>query len=93
MPKYEECKTCGAVLPKQETTRSDYTIPVDKQIGAYMHCSLCLQEGLPQNIEAGWTRQGFQVWCRNHNVNIIHVDFQGQRHPANCAARNPKDVS
>ena len=29
----------------------------------------------------GWTRWGIQVWCPTHNVNIMHVDFEGQKHP------------
>jgi hypothetical protein len=45
------------------------------------------------DIEAGWTQLGFQVWCRNHNVNILHVDFEGHKHPANATIANSKDVS
>ena len=26
-------------------------------------------------FEAGWTKQGFQVWCTRHNTNVIHIDF------------------
>jgi hypothetical protein len=63
---------------------------------SYMHCTLCLEEfkaGHPDTIgvspkeysrqQAAWTRCGLQVWCTRHDVNIVHVDFEGQRHPAN----------
>jgi hypothetical protein len=58
-------------------------IPNSREITAFMHCAACFKEQLPPNIEAGWTAIGFQVWCRNHDINIVHVDFEGQRHPAN----------
>jgi hypothetical protein len=34
------------------------------------------------SIEAGWTALGLQVWCKRHEINILHVDFEGQKHPA-----------
>jgi hypothetical protein len=30
-------------------------------------------------FEVGWTEKGFQVWCIRHNVNVIHIDFMGQK--------------
>ena len=64
----------------------------DNQILAYMHCALCLEElkanGIPAaprdyaQLEFGWTKPGLQVWCKRHNVNVMHIDFQGQKHPA-----------
>jgi hypothetical protein len=33
--------------------------------------------------EVGWTELGIQVWCKRHGINIIHVDFENQKHPAN----------
>ena len=58
-------------------------IPNTREIQAFMHCGQCLKENKGQSIEAGWTALGFQVWCRTHNANIVHVDFEGQKHPAN----------
>lgn len=52
-------------------------------IEMYFHCKLCLEEEISQDIEAGWTVQGFQVWRRNHDCNIENMDFEGQKHPAN----------
>ncbi|MEO1065831.1 MAG: hypothetical protein AAFW47_00490 [Pseudomonadota bacterium] len=33
-------------------------------------------------VDVGFTGIGIQVWCRRHNCNIVHVDFQGNRLPA-----------
>ena len=63
-----------------------------RQIESYIHCALCMKEipegESPQSYaryEIGWTKQGLQVWCDRHHCNIIHIDFEGQRHPANTA--------
>lgn len=63
-----------------------------REIKMFMHCGLCIQEKKPQYIEAGWTLQGFQVWCLNHDCNIVHVDFEGTKHPANTTRRLPAEV-
>jgi hypothetical protein len=63
-------------------------------IQAYLHCGLCIKEwkagkapGLsPADyaaLEIGWTREGLQVWCKRHDCNVLHIDFEGQKHPAN----------
>jgi hypothetical protein len=65
------------------------------EIGAFIHCGLCLAE-LPDGtsprdrarIEIGWTVRGFQAWCVRHECNIMHVDFEGQQHPANTSRRS-----
>lgn len=33
--------------------------------------------------EVGSTPYGFQVWCRRHQVNVIHADFEGKKITAN----------
>ena len=61
------------------------------QIAAYLHCGLCLEElknikgksaAEHQDIQVGWTELGIQVWCKRHDCNIVHMDFEGQKHPA-----------
>ena len=61
---------------------------------AYLHCSLCLQEKPPGQSPVEWARQqgawtevGLQIWCTRHDVNIMHVDFEGSRHSANSTRR------
>ncbi len=65
-------------------------IPVTNKIEAFFHCSQCLDEKpdilSPReyaNLEVGWTKLGFQVWCKRHECNVMHIDFQGIKHPAN----------
>lgn len=58
-------------------------------IESFFHCNECMDE-LPddespmnyQKIQAGWTKQGLEVWCVRHNLKIIHIDFEGQTHAA-----------
>jgi len=66
----------------------------DLNISAYCHCGLCLEErpdGVsPRDwgqLEVGFTREGIQVWGKRHEVNVIHINFQGQKHPADMTRR------
>jgi len=60
------------------------------EIQLYFHCRLCVAE-LPSGesprewaqIEAGWTMIGLQIWCKRHDCNVMHIDFEGHQHPAN----------
>lgn len=69
------------------------TIPNILSIGSYIHCAKCIVE-LPKDqspqqygsLELGWTKLGLQVWCKRHKCNVMHIDFQGQAHPANTQA-------
>ncbi len=67
-------------------------------IVAYIHCGKCLDEYLnneelkskisPKDYaktQCGWTKEGLQVWCNRHNCNVMHIDFQGQKHPADLS--------
>lgn len=72
------------------------TITNAHAINVFLHCGLCLQQ-LPkdespksyQRLSIGYTPLGLQVWCVRHECNVMHVDFQGQQHPANTT-RNAK---
>ena len=65
-------------------------IPNTNEIVSYMHCGNCLGDK-PSDIspkdwsrtQAGFTEIGLQVWCNRCDMNIVHIDFQGRRHPAN----------
>lgn len=75
------------------------TISNENQILTFLHCKLCMDElrtgkydgvASPQTYaryEVGYTKQGLQVWCLRHDVNIIHIDFEGVRHPANTSRK------
>ena len=79
------------VNQKHYSKKPDFAIciPEMEHIEQFIHCSKCMKE-LPDNIspqewarhEVGWTIWGFQVWCVRHNVNVLHVDFQGAKHPS-----------
>ena len=58
-----------------------------------MHCRVCIEElragkagtSSPKeyaDIGVGVTKEGLQVWCNRHDINIVHIDFEGQQHPA-----------
>ena len=57
-----------------------------------LHCGLCLREKPPgvspreyASLEIGYTEIGLQIWCKRHECNVAHIDFEGQKHPANTA--------
>lgn len=66
----------------------------ENEIKAFLHCALCMAEK-PRTVSArdyarleiGWTDIGFQAWCVRHDVNVLHVDFEGQKHKANTTRR------
>ena len=35
--------------------------------------------------DVAWTKWGIQVWCPEHNVNVIHIDFEGHTHIADTS--------
>lgn len=56
------------------------------QITSFIHCGKCLKEipdGIsPQEwgqIEVGFTKPGFQVWCKRHDCNVANFDFMGNK--------------
>ena len=77
-------------------TESDIEIdeqPDGNEIVMFFHCAKCLNEMPPDisprdwaRLEAGWTEVGFQVWCKRHECNMINMDFEGQKHPADTNA-------
>jgi hypothetical protein len=69
-------------------------IPNTNEIVSYFHCTQCLQErpaGVSPKewaqVQAGFTPLGLQVWCNRHEANIVHIDFEGVKHPANITAK------
>jgi len=73
-----KCGHCGDELcgiPKIHTVPSE-----DNEIKAFIHCRECLKE-LPEGmsprdyarLEVGVTPEGIQVWCKRHEVNVVHI--------------------
>lgn len=50
-------------------------------IVGFIHCRQCMSEQ-GSELDVGWTKEGIQVWCRRCDINVLHMDFQGQKHPA-----------
>jgi hypothetical protein len=73
---------------------NDRPIPNSNEIISFFHCRRCLEE-IPDGVaprewaqnEVGFTKLGLQVWCRRHDANVIHIDFQGVQHPANTGRK------
>lgn len=61
-------------------------------IGAFCHCRQCIDEK-PDGVSPkewarlaiGFTAIGLQVWCDRHDCNVLHIDFEGHKHPANTS--------
>ena len=74
-------------------------IPVTNEIKLFFHCRHCLKDkpdGISPrawlSIECGYTEMGFQVWCKRCDLNIIHMDFDGQKFHANDLPRELSEV-
>ncbi len=58
----------------------------ENYITQYFHCGKCLEE-IPEDIsprefarlEIGWTEKGLQVRCTRHDLNVINLDFKGEK--------------
>jgi hypothetical protein len=75
-------------------SRKPKRIPNTNEIKMFIHCGLCMKE-LPAGqsprewaqLEVGWTDIGLQIWCKRHECNVGHIDFQGEVHPANTSRK------
>jgi hypothetical protein len=85
------CSTCedkAAELEAMARAEPDGgAIPCE--IGLFVHCAQCIRERPPgispadwMALELGWTEIGLQVWCRRHQRNVMHIDFEDAQHPA-----------
>ena len=65
--------------------KQDSPPPATNEIQMNMHCKVCLAS-LPSGespaswarLTVGFTRWGIQVWCERHDINVMHVDFEGK---------------
>lgn len=71
-------------------------IPNSNQIGMFFHCAQCSElkpDGVSLRdwamLEVGFTPLGLQVWCKRCDCNVVHIDFEGQKHPANTTREVP----
>lgn len=67
-------------------------------IHAFLHCKKCLDEWTAEGPETagkspmtyaalsvGFTPKGLQVICYRHDLNVIHIDFETMKHPADLS--------
>jgi hypothetical protein len=71
--------------------KDEHPVPNTNGILSYVHCKQCFVEDGgggrgSQQLEVGWTMLGIQVWCARHEMNVVHIDFEGHQHPGNTTA-------
>jgi len=44
-------------------------------------------------LDVGFSDRGLQVWCRRHDRNVVHVDFEDARPNADFRCLEPKSSS
>jgi hypothetical protein len=37
-------------------------------------------------LDVGFSEIGLQVWCRRHDANVVHIDFEGRQPPTDFRA-------
>ncbi|TSA54196.1 MAG: hypothetical protein D4R44_02010 [Actinobacteria bacterium] len=87
----EFCTTESEFHPLETDRREP---DVSERILGFFHCAQCLRELSEisrydnsmspsdfQEIAVGYTDVGVQVWCKRHDLNIVHYDFEGMSHP------------
>jgi hypothetical protein len=73
---------------------------IKNRIDMYLNCPRCLDE-LPHDVtprdwerlNVGVTNEGVQIWCVRHDVNVMVLDFLGQKIRANFDQETPKRKS
>ena len=86
-------------MPKSNDPPED-ELSNEMSIAMFLNCGLCVEEfkaRIPATVDespatyarlnVGWTKEGLQVWCVRHNCNVMHLDFEGQKHPANMTRK------
>jgi hypothetical protein len=69
---------------------------IDRYIFQFFHCRECLEEWKASEapgqspatyarLSVGFTALGLQVVCARHDLNVVHIDFEGQTHPADLS--------
>ena len=77
-----------------EDSKFEHVSNLNNIVG-YIHCGICLEETgdkpYHQRIQVGWTKFGIQVWCNLHDVNMMHMDFEGSKHRADQTRQHKKE--
>jgi hypothetical protein len=95
-------RTFEIYVARLERGEKDSGPSARNEIEMYLHCRECLEQarikGIPESperysrISAGFTKRGIQIWCHRHDLNILHMDFEGVQHPANSGVNLEDDA-
>lgn len=88
--------------PRGDGGKEPRHIPAMESGKVFLRCTQCVDEvnraRVPGSVgrishreyarlSVSFTDFGLQVWCERHHCNVVHIDFEGQKHPANQEAR------
>lgn len=98
-PDCERCQAVRALAESHFRLPPESDIPITDAIEGVLVCARCLHEvqvekarGVAISLSEysrmtiGWTKIGLQVWCQRHRCNIVHIDFEGSKHPVNTGS-------
>ena len=71
---------------EQDISKLDYLFNQIKEPIVCVKCSDELTQGLTDaksiqdysRIDVGFTDRGLQIWCQRHQINICHINFNGE---------------
>ena len=43
-------------------------------------------------IDVGFTERGIQLWCQRHQINICHINFNGQKTDVDFRCLDKKEI-
>lgn len=62
------------------------------EITHYLHCPQCTENNLSQDISVGITENGLQVWCDNHNIEVLHILLTDNKADSKITEMNTSEV-
>lgn len=84
---------------EQDISKLDYLLNQIKEPIVCVKCSDELTQGLTDaksiqdysRIDVGFTSRGVQLWCQRHNINICHINFNGEKPEADFRCLEKKE--
>ena len=72
---------------EQDIGKLSYLLNQIKEPIVCVKCSNELSQGLTDaksiqdysRVDVGFTDRGLQIWCQRHQVNICHINFEGNK--------------
>lgn len=88
------CEAASGFAGNTFTVDTSGDIPATNSILGYLSCAVCAEEKPKylsyaeySQLEAGVTPVGIQIRCGRHDLNLIHIDFDGHKPRANPRAK------